>query len=212
MGQESKTTEEAVSEEEEATTTQEVTESTAQEAGDVDAEAAKRDYHVKKLRDEAARYRSEAREAQEQLKAIEDAEKSEAEKASDRADAAEKERDEAVTRANNTLIRSAVVNEAAKQKAVDPDVVLALLPDDAVSITDDGEVEGAEEAVKALLESKPFLLGDQKKASAGDSGGGVREDTPTMTPEEVRNLAKKDPAEFNKRFEAGEIPASAMGG
>lgn len=204
MGQESETTEEAGSQEETEAQAQEATAEPTEEktfGGD----------YVKKLRDEAAKHRTEAREAQERLKAIEDAEKSEAEKAADRAERAEKERDEAVARANNTLIRAAVVNEAAKQKAVDPDAVLALLPEGAVTITDEGEVTGAEEAVKALLESKTYLLGDQKKPSAGSGGGGVREDSPAMSPEEARTLARENPAEFNKKFEAGEIPASAMG-
>lgn len=205
MGQEPETTTEETSQEEAETTEAQEAES----ASSTEEKTFGEDY-VKKLRDEAAKHRTEARQAQERLKEIEDAEKSEAEKAIERANELERERDEAVTRANDTLIRAAVVNEAAKQGAVDPDAALALLPKDAVTITDEGAA-GAEQAVKDLLEAKPYLLGDQKKPPAGSAGGGVREDTPTMTPEEARQLAKTNPGEFNKKFEAGEIPASAMG-
>lgn len=201
MGQEPETTEEETSQAEEA---QEATESTAQEAGDV--EAAKRDYHLRKLREENAKYRTEARKAQERLKEIEDAEKSEAEKAAERAEAAERERDEAVARANETLIRAAVVNEAAKQGAVDPDAALALLPKDAVTITD-GEVAGAEQAVKELLEAKTYLLGDQKKPSAGPSGGGVRDTPePASLDEQIQEAEKA--GDWDK---AGALKAQKLG-
>lgn len=168
--------------------------------------------YVKKLRAEAAESRTKARELQDRLQKIEDAEKTELERATSRAEEAEKARDEAVSRANATLIRAAVVAEAAKQGAVDPDVVVALLESDAVAITEDGEVEGVQQAVTGLLEAKPFLLGDQGKPPAGPSGGGLRETPSEPTAAELRELAKTNPAEFNRKFEAGEIPASALGG
>lgn len=74
-------------------------------------------------------------------------------------DAAHAARDQAITDAKNERLRAAIVSEAAKQKAVDPDDVFALLPKDAVTIGDDGQVTGAEGAVKALLEAKPHLVG-----------------------------------------------------
>lgn len=54
-------------------------------------------------------------------------------------------------------IHAAVITEASKAGAVDPDAVIALLSNDAVTIDDAGQVTGAETAVKALLEAKPYL-------------------------------------------------------
>lgn len=72
--------------------------------------------------------------------------------------------------ASTTQIRSAVVAEAAKQGAVDPDAVVALLPTDSVTVGDDGQVTGAEDAVKALLEQKQYLVGQPRQPGPGDGG------------------------------------------
>jgi len=69
------------------------------------------------------------------------------------------ERDGAAGAVKELQLRNAVVAAAAKAKAVDPDDIWALLPKDAVTIGDDGQVTGAENAVKALLEAKPHLVG-----------------------------------------------------
>lgn len=101
---------------------------------------------------------------------LEAANATELEKAQKAAEKATKERDEAVQRANQTLVRSAVVAEAAKQGAVDADAVVALLSADKVTIGDDGQVTGAEDAVKALLEEKPYLVGEGHQPPPGDGG------------------------------------------
>jgi hypothetical protein len=115
------------------------------------------------------------REAADRLTELENANKSELEKAQAAAEKAAKERDEALNvgkaateNANKALIRASVVAEAAKQGAVDTDAVVALLPADKVTIGDDGEVAGTEDAVTALLEAKPFLVG--KAANPGNGG------------------------------------------
>ncbi len=97
-----------------------------------------------------------------------EAEKTELEKAQAARERAEAKAKEAEARANATLIRAAIMTEAAAQGAVDPDVVIALLAGDA-SITVEGDaVKGAKEAVKALLKDKPYLV---KAATPGRSGG-----------------------------------------
>lgn len=87
-------------------------------------------------------------------------------------DAAIAERDAATKTARDLALRNAVTRAAVAGKAVDPDDVFALLPKDAVTIGDDGQVTGAAEAVKALLEAKPHLVGEQRMQS--DDGQGQR--------------------------------------
>lgn len=169
--------------------------------------------YVKKLRAENAEHRRKARDAEERLQAIEDAEKSELEKATNRADEAEKARDEAVSRANQTLIRSAVVEAAVRQGAVDPDAVVRLIESDAVTIVD-GAVDGADQAVQSLLEAKPYLAGVLGKPAAGPSGGGIQEDPKDgkRTPDEWKELLSSDPKKFADLRAAGEVPHDAFSG
>ncbi len=97
-------------------------------------------------------------------------------------DRAVKERDNAVGRAERALIRSAVVAEAAKQGAVDPDAVAALVDRTDLVIEED-RVEGAEEAVRALLAAKSYLLGKAGAArrAGADMAGGGQGTAPTTT-------------------------------
>jgi hypothetical protein len=119
------------------------------------------------LRDKAAKFEE-----------LEAASQSELEKAQSAATKAEQERDDAIQRANQTLVKAAVIAEAAKQGAIDPDAVVALMPSNVVTIGDDGQVTGATEAVKSLLESKTYLVGEPTPAGPGD--GGAR--TPVAAP------------------------------
>lgn len=85
----------------------------------------------------------------------------------------------AVERANETLVRAAVVREAARARAVDPDDVYALahahglLRD--VQIGDDGQVAGVDEAVGQLLADRPHLVGGRPN---GGFDGGARQSAP----------------------------------
>lgn len=65
----------------------------------------------------------------------------------------------AKSEAQTEKVRATIIAEAMKQKAVDPSDIVALLPKDAVTIGDDGQVTGAEAAIKSLLEAKPHLVG-----------------------------------------------------
>lgn len=99
------------------------------------------------------------------LDEIEAANKSELEKAQSMIAELTKRAETAESERRVEIIGRAVVSEASRQGAVDPDAVLALLDRDAVTIDDAGRVTGAETAVKALLEAKPYL-----KAVAGEEG------------------------------------------
>lgn len=101
------------------------------------------------------------------------ASKSELQKATERAEAAEKRATEAADRAKASDIRSAVTAAATTAGAIDIDAVLALIPSNAVTVGDDGRVTGADTAVKALLESKPYLVG-RFTGRNGSAEGGAR--------------------------------------
>jgi hypothetical protein len=129
------------------------------------------------------------------LKEIEDANKTELERAQQRAQELETQATEAAERAKRTAMRAAIVAEASKQGAVDPEDVFALLDKTKVTIGDDDQVTGAAEAVKDLLESKKHLVGPR---SPGPGDGGPRTPAPaegdlatTTDPNQVRELAKK---------------------
>lgn len=101
---------------------------------------------------------------------------------------------EITTRAQQAAIRADVVAHATRLGAVDPDAVMAMLPPDAVTIGDDGQVTGTEAAVQALLDAKPYLVGKPAPPAPGGADGGVRgrtpssitrEDLKTMTPEQI---------------------------
>lgn len=73
---------------------------------------------------------------------------------------------------NETKRRMAVVAAAANHKAVNPDQVFALLPQDAVTIGDDGQVTGADDAVKAFIEANPHFVGSVRTTPASRHQGG----------------------------------------
>lgn len=101
-------------------------------------------------------------------------------------------------RAQTALRNAAVMAEASKQGAVDPEAVIALLPKDSVTIGDDGQVTGAEQAVKGLLEQRKWLVGETPDPGPGDGGarppapGAVtRDQLAQMSPKEIAALDPK---------------------
>lgn len=87
-------------------------------------------------------------------------------------EAAESAAAERTAKADAKLKRAALIAEAMAQKAADPDIIVALLRDsDTITVTEDGEVDGAKEAVKALLKLKPTLVTAGAKSSGGEFGG-----------------------------------------
>lgn len=118
-------------------------------------------------------------------------------------DTAVAERDTAKGDVTTERKRNAVLSQAAIQRAADPSDVWALLTDvdkNALTIGDDGQVTGADAAVKQLLEAKPHLVG----TTAGhqrDPGQGKRD-----TPKTGREAGL---AEARRRFPQPE-PAGAQ--
>lgn len=114
--------------------------------------------------------------------------------------AAERERDEARAAADGKLLDAAIRVAAAQAKAVDPDAVAALLDRDGLKVGADGRVDGLDDAIKTLLEAKPYLTGSSEPGptptpTPGGADGGprgtpapgqlTRDDLKSMTPDQI---------------------------
>lgn len=133
----------------------------------------------------------ELREKAARLDELEQQSKTEADRLRDKHDKAVRERDAANTRATNTLVRAQIMAEASRQGAVDPEAVAALVNRADLTVEGD-EVEGVEEAVKALLIAKPYLARQGSRRAGGEIGGGGQE-APVITRTQVRRwLAGQD--------------------
>ena len=110
----------------------------------------------------------------------------ELQRASERATTAE-------SKYQTTLKRAAIIDEASKQKAVNPSLVAKLLADEpTLELTDDGDVKGAAEAVTALLEANPYLRGSGFTGN-GDGGQRTNSGLPQFTRSQIA-----DPAFFRE--------------
>ena len=87
---------------------------------------------------------------------LQESSKSNEDKLRERADKAVRERDSAITRATNTMVRAAIISAASRLGSVDPEAVAALVSRDELIVEGD-EVIGVEDAVKALLAQKAYL-------------------------------------------------------
>lgn len=124
----------------------------------------------------------------------EQANASELEKAQKAAAEAEEKAAKATSTAHTALRRAAIIAAATKENA-DPDIVHALLADKGfkhgeteIVVGDDGEVAGATDAVKALVEEKK--LGDPAPPPPGDGGARVPVQ-PADLDDQIREAEKK---------------------
>lgn len=110
----------------------------------------------------------------------------------DRAQAAQQERDSALSRANERLLRAAIIAEASQQGFLNADDAYALVDKTKLSVGDDGEAVGAATAVRELADKRPYLLRKQQAPNLnGGAGGGTGSDLPKLTPEQeaiARNM------------------------
>lgn len=125
-----------------------------------------------RLRTEKAKFADyeDLKKAKTKLDGIEAAQKTELEREQEKATAAETRAAAAEARARATSIRAAVVDAATKAGAIAPADVLSMLPADSVTVTDDGTVEGADAAVAAVLETRPYMKSPTRPGGSVDSG------------------------------------------
>ena len=113
---------------------------------------------------------------------------------------AEKEAAERIEAANRRLIQAAVLAEATKQQAIKPEHMHRLIDLDGVTVGDDGQVTGVEEAVKAFLDANPEYVG---KRAVGSADQGARKGSPTQLTRE--DLARMSPEEIRKATAEGRL-------
>jgi len=117
---------------------------------------------------------------------------------------AQAERDEALAQAQETLIRAAFLAEAGRQGAKYPDDAFNLADRSSVTTGDNGEVEGVDTAVKALVESGRLPLVGKPQAptlDAGAGGGDRPGDKPVKLSDDELEIAKKmgmSPEDYSK--------------
>jgi len=166
------------------------------------------------LADRLARAKAEPPADYDQLKAaaaelekLKNDQMSETEKLTKAAALADERARAAEEKATNALMRAAIVSAAQRAGAVDPDAVLALVDRSTVKVGDDGQVTGVDEAVKALLDTKQYLVGKAPTptpggADAGPRGSGpsgiTRESLKAMTPQQVAQLMTTNPADVTR--------------
>lgn len=159
----------------------------------------------RRLRDERSRFSDydTLKEKAAKYDEIEQASQSELEKLQKRVADAEAARDRALADAKETLVRSEIIAEAVRQKAIDPDAVASMVGVSDIEVDAEGRPKGVKEAVESLLAEKTYLVsetgtkqgGAARRASNGADqgargGGGTgpqltREDLSTMSAEEI---------------------------
>lgn len=133
--------------------------------------------YVRELRQESASYRTRAAEAERIAKEATDKAKAEAE-------AAESKVKEATAAAEQRIIRAEMKAAAIKAGMVDLDG-LKLADLSTVKLNDKGEVEGADELMKALKEAKPYLFSTTQSTSQTSKAPPKKDDSKPKTAKEM---------------------------
>lgn len=145
-------------------------------------------------------------ELEEKARKVEEAEKTELEKAQGRIaelEGKEAETTEKVRRAN--LLAELSKPEHGLQSASAAAKLVEVEFDE-----DDNPVDVGD-AVKTLLEEVPGLAATPADPGKPNPANPAKKKNDQVTREDIAQLAKDDPKKFNEMFEAGEIPASALG-
>lgn len=137
--------------------------STGKTVEELQAELANAQKLIKDLNRENAGRRKKLEEYEEAERLKVEADKTELQKAQDRAAALEKQIADLTAQGKKDKIRHAVEITAAKLSFSDPEDAYTLADLSAVEIGEDGKVKGVEQALKALLEKKPYLKGAERQ-------------------------------------------------
>ncbi len=73
---------------------------------------------------------------------------------------------------NDVKIQYAALDKLREAKAVDPELAFSLIKKESLKFNKEGVLEGLDDQVKALTESKPFLFGSASGGSGGERGTG----------------------------------------
>ena len=149
---------------------------------------------------EAAKYRKERNEAKASLDKAREAELSDIEREKKRADDAQAQLADTESRIRRANLRVALSNP--ELKLVDVDTASLLLERQGVEYDDEGEPQGIDKAVKALVKEKPFLVGASRPSTGGTNGGEGNEagEGPNLTADEllIAKSFKMSPEDYAK--------------
>jgi hypothetical protein len=144
------------------------------------------------------------------LKAHKDAQekaKTELQRETEARQKAEAERDSAREGSKAILIRAALLVEAGKAGAVDPDDVVALATREGITVGDDGKVIGADQVVAALAKAKPHLF---KAAGGGANGANFRGDKGDDDPADRQEARRRAEQARNRDAHYRSTPAPTL--
>ena len=73
---------------------------------------------------------------------------------------------------NDVKIQYAALDKLREAKAVDPELAFSLVKKESLKFNKEGVLEGLDDQIKTLTESKPFLFGSASEGSGGEKGTG----------------------------------------
>jgi len=153
--------------------------------------------YVKKLRDEAANYRTKAKDLESKLKDTSNEAMTKVLKAlglepdpdknyEKQLNDAKTEAEKAKSEAQEWLLKAEVKANAVELGVIDPDAAYTLMDKSKVKVGDDGSIEGVKDVLEALIKDKPYLKGQARPGSSGaDNMGG---DGGTITLQQLKNM------------------------
>lgn len=144
------------------------------------AELASATKRIAELNKESEKHRKEADAIKAAKQAEDDAKKSETEKLADKITALQREKEDAIQKANARIIKAEILAKSAR--FIDADAVLALVDKSKIEVKEDGAVEGVDALLDELAKAKPHLLKPAQKPGATlgatNPGGAATSETP----------------------------------
>ena len=126
------------------------------EASQLDADALAKE--LKAVRKEAAAYRTKLRQAEEDAETRKRAEMTELERLKADLEAERQARTEAEEQRQRQIARTQVIAAAARLGFNDPEDAIRMLDQSTLEVDDAGNIDGLDDALSALVKSKPYLI------------------------------------------------------
>ncbi|MCW5933978.1 MAG: hypothetical protein KIT45_06710 [Fimbriimonadia bacterium] len=115
-------------------------------------------HYVQQLRREAAQWRKQAQESADKIKQYEESQLSETERLQRQAQEALVRAERAERTAKEARLRSQIETTAAMQGVIDPEAAYRLMDLVSIDFDPEGNPQGVQEALSALLQAKPYLV------------------------------------------------------
>lgn len=152
------------------------------------------------------------KEAADKLKKLEEKQLEEQGKHKELAEKYKAEAEEAKGALKKATINAKIQAEATKQGAGDLEAVLALINRENIKVDDNGNITGADEAVKGLLEAKPYLKGatsnnPQVNIGSGSNPGTTNTGAKKFTLSQIQNpeFYRENEKDIDEAYRTGNI-------